>query len=155
MNISSEQPKYEYKAKPQQPQKKTVKNEDGTEYEMVGDFFQCARCDKFTVHKDNDRVCHNSECPTNARKQPSRSKKCTNCSNLLTATEQMNEKLEGSCKSCYSRTQVRQQTAREGGFYKSGQNYGQRQQVKTCPRCYKKYPPTYFVCKTCNNLPLR
>jgi hypothetical protein len=45
MAVTLDGPKYEYRPKPEQPQKKTIKNEDGTEYEMVGDYFQCARCD--------------------------------------------------------------------------------------------------------------
>ena len=39
---------------------------------MRGDYYQCVKCDQFTVHMKDDRYCDNLDCSTNkaTNKQP-------------------------------------------------------------------------------------
>lgn len=57
--------------------------EDGSTYEMKGPFYQCQRCDEYTVHKSNDRVCQNKHCKSNNKKKSYadqyKGKQCRDC----------------------------------------------------------------------------
>ena len=55
---------------PQQPQGNPYSLPDAEEdqYERKGDYYQCVRCEKYTVHVANDKYCHNPECPSNAKR---------------------------------------------------------------------------------------
>jgi len=94
---------------PQSQNVRTVKNNDGQEYDQCGNYFQCVKCDQFTIHQDNDRICENSKCITNKKKpvvtQMNKykvNKQCTNCHKLLASYEQIG-KYNGYCYKCYSR----------------------------------------------------
>ena len=36
--------------------------DDGKEYELIGDCYQCDQCDQFTIHKDKLTECGNKNC---------------------------------------------------------------------------------------------
>lgn len=45
-----------------------VEEEEDDAYHRRGDYYQCVKCDKFTVHRSNDRICINRNCVTNIRR---------------------------------------------------------------------------------------
>lgn len=45
-----------------------VPDNDDEQYERRGDFYQCVRCEEYTVHVANDKYCRNPACPTNAKR---------------------------------------------------------------------------------------
>lgn len=49
-------------------QQQYVPDNDDELYERRGDFYQCVRCEEYTVHVANDKYCHNAACPSNAKR---------------------------------------------------------------------------------------
>lgn len=54
-------------APPQQFQQPEEEEED--KFERKGDFYQCVKCEEYTVHVKNDKYCENSKCSSNSKAQ--------------------------------------------------------------------------------------
>lgn len=49
---------------------KQAQNDD--QYERKGDYFQCVKCNFYTVHISKDNLCLNPKCPSNLKLYPPR-----------------------------------------------------------------------------------
>lgn len=57
-----------YRQQPPQQQFQP-EDEDDDKFERKGDFYQCVKCEEYTVHIKNDKYCENPKCPSNAKSQ--------------------------------------------------------------------------------------
>jgi hypothetical protein len=61
------QGRQEQQYQPRQPQPKAADPEDD-KYERQGDYYQCIKCEEYTVHVNDDKHCENQNCPSNNNK---------------------------------------------------------------------------------------
>ena len=123
---------------------KTVRMKDGQEYDMCGDYFQCSACDKFSIHKDQDKYCVNSNCSTNSRYG-----NCVKCNNKRTYMDQYVE-YNGLCGQCYRRSKARDsiRTLNQQMHNNNGQSQFKRTH-KFCNKCNMKYSMNQNFCARC------
>ena len=125
----------------------TVVHEQGSKFEMKGDYYLCSQCEQFAVHRLQENKCKNKSCSSNTKKKPPvrgyyermQGKNCRKCQNRLAYSDLVHEQYEGLCARCYRQNMSIAQTNR------SHLNAPRAQ--RRCMKCYRT--GTQLQCPYC------
>lgn len=117
---------------------------------MKGEYYQCIKCNIYSVHKDDDRICVNQQCTSNINKRKKMvitTQICGMCSTQIGILEKASpEVYNGLCQRCHKNKQTMSATVRGGNGFKNKtgtfDSATHKPKSRKCMRCYTMYPCT-------------